>query len=70
MSAATYTTRSGDTWDAIAKRALGDERYMYLLLDANPTYNLTARFAAGVVLTVPALPDPPLAESLPPWRAA
>jgi len=66
----TYTTRSGDTWDAIAYRALGAERYMDLMLDANPAHNYVARFDAGVVLVVPALPELERPASLPPWRRA
>lgn len=64
----TYTTRSGDTWDAIAFRALGSENYMDLLIDANPKVNYAARFPAGVVLNVPDLPMPARPASLPPWR--
>lgn len=63
-----YTTRSGDTWDAIAYRALGSEFHMDLMLDANPEHNYVARFDAGVVLVVPDLPDPERPSSLPPWR--
>lgn len=66
----TYTTRSGDTWDSIALRTLGAERYMDALLDANPLHNYVLRFDAGVVLDVPALPDPVRPVSLPPWRVA
>ena len=68
MAASTYTTRQGDTWDAIAYRALGAERYMYLMLDANPEHNYTAIFSDGVVLVVPAIPAAELPSSLPPWR--
>lgn len=67
-SPSTYTTRSGDTWDVIALRTLGAERWMYLLIDANPEHNYVARFGAGVVLAVPALPTPALPSSLPPWK--
>ena len=63
-----YTTRSGDTWDQIAARALNNELLMHLMLDANPTYNYVARFEDGVVLNVPELPEAGLSESLPPWR--
>lgn len=63
-----YTTRSGDTWDAIAFRALGSENYMDLMLDANPAHNYVARFNDGVVLVVPDLPSPGRPASLPPWR--
>lgn len=63
-----YTTRSADTWDAIAYRTLGAERYMHLLLEANPEHNYVARFEAGVELAVPEKPTPDLPTSLPPWR--
>lgn len=66
----TYTTRSGDTWDVVAKRTLGAERYMDLLLEANPSHRYVARFDAGVVLVVPDLPGPARPASLPPWRSA
>jgi phage tail protein X len=63
-----YRTRSGDTWDVIAHRALGDERHMHLMLDANPEQLWVAKFDEGVELIVPNLPDEPLPSSLPPWR--
>lgn len=66
--AGSYRTRSGDTWDAIAKREMGDERYMPNLIDANPLHNYVARFDEGVDLTVPDLPEIALPSSLPPWR--
>lgn len=65
-----YKTRSGDTWDVIAFRALGDERYMHLMLDANPEQMWVAKFDEGVELNVPELPSVPLPSSLPPWRRA
>lgn len=68
MSSATYTTRSGDTWDGIALRTLGAERCMDLLIGANPEHRYTARFDEGVVLVVPELPAPERPASLPPWR--
>jgi hypothetical protein len=64
----TYTTRSGDMWDGIALRTLGAERYMDLLLEANPEHNYVLRFDAGVELVVPELPEPVRPASLPPWR--
>jgi phage tail protein X len=66
--ATTIKTVSGDTWDVLSKRAYGSERYMDLLIDANPAHNYVARFDAGVVLVVPDLPSPPRPSSLPPWR--
>lgn len=69
--AGSYKTRSGDTWDAIALRALGSELYMDLMLDANPDQNYVAMFGAGVELVVPDLPTPaPATSNLPPWRLA
>lgn len=67
-AATTYTTRSGDTWDAIALRTMGSELYMDLLIRANPERNYVMRFGAGVVLQVPAIPTPARPASLPPWR--
>lgn len=63
-----YTTRSGDTWDAIAYRALGSQMLMHLMIDANPDHRYVARFDDGVELVVPDLPDPAPPSSLPPWR--
>jgi phage tail protein X len=65
-----YRTRSGDTWDAISYRVYGAERYMDVLLDANPEHNYTARFDEGVDLVVPDLPAQERPASLPPWRRA
>lgn len=62
------TTRSGDTWDVLALRALGSELYMDLLIEANPAHRFTALFGSGVELTVPAAPEPARPSSLPPWR--
>ncbi len=64
-----YTTRSGETWDLIALRALGDERHMHLMLDANPEQHWVAKFDEGVELVVPDLPvESSLPSGLPPWR--
>ena len=64
-----YTTVAGDTWDAIAYRALGSELLMGDMLNANPTHNYVAEFAAGVELDVPDVAvDTTLSSGLPPWR--
>ena len=68
--ASSYRTRSGDTWDAIALRALGSELLADLMIDANPAHNRIVIFGAGVTLAVPALPAPARPSSLPPWRVA
>lgn len=63
----TYTTVAGDTWDYIAYKTLGSERYTYLLLEANEGYNDIVVFRAGIELTVPAITTQK-PSSLPPWR--
>jgi phage tail protein X len=63
----TYTTISGDTWDAIAYAQMGDERYMHLLVLANPAHAYIDRFPAGIVLTIPEVPEAETSTSLPPW---
>ena len=63
-----YTTVSGDTWDSIAYSELGDERYMGLLLLANPAQDYVLSFPDGVALTVPDVPEPDPDANLPPWR--
>lgn len=67
MSATTYTTIAGDTWDMIALRALGSEQHVPALMDANPAHVWTLRFGAGVVLALPSIASAAPA-SLPPWR--
>jgi len=65
---AEHTTASGDTWDALAYTLLGDERYMDLLILANPAHAYLVRLPAGLVLTVPVVPTPDTSPNLPPWR--
>ena len=63
----TYTTSQGDTWDRIALDKMGSEKYMSLLIEANPKYNQVVIFPAGTRLVIP---DAPVvtASSLPPWK--
>ena len=68
MANATYTTTAGDTWDALALALLGNERYLDLLILANPAHACLTRLPAGLVLTVPSRPTPDPAPNLPPWR--
>lgn len=68
MAEATYTTTAGDTWDALALTLLGNERYLDLLILANPAHAYTVRFGAGVELTIPVVPRPDTSPNLPPWR--
>lgn len=69
MTETTYTTIQGDMWDAIAHRIWGEERLMHHLMAANPKRHETVVFEAGVVLTVPVLPDGSQTQEVrAPWR--
>lgn len=54
---ASITTRDGDTFDLLARRAYGDDQQAALLRSANP--GAVEPFEAGVVLTVPDQPNAP-----------
>ncbi len=56
-------------WDAIAREVYGSEKYMHLLLDANPAHRETVLFSAGVTLSAPEnTSDIGISETLPPWK--
>ena len=63
----TYTTISGDMWDLIAKKTLGNEMQTDALIKANIKHRDIFVFPAGVTLTIPDLPVK-LPDSLPPWK--
>lgn len=65
--AATYTTKSGDQWDTIAKAVYGKEGCADFLMKQNLPLLDVFSFDAGTVLNTPALPEE-LDGSLPPWR--
>ena len=56
MSSA-YTTRTGDTFESIARKKYGDERYASNIVAANP--GASEPLFPGTVLTIPALPGAP-----------
>lgn len=62
-----YKTVSGDCWDYIAYKTLGSERYMDMILAANPEYRELAVLPAGLRLHIPAV-ETPKPQKLPPWR--
>ena len=65
----TYTTKSGDMWDAIAYLAYGSTAHTAKLIMANPVYADVYFFPAGVELTVPDLHETDVdASFVPPWR--
>ena len=66
----TIKTQQGDTWDILAKRSYGDERFMDVLIKANPTHQEVMFFSAGVILDVPAIDTNSQLHkaNLPPWK--
>lgn len=52
-----YTTKSGDTWDTIARDAYGDEYHAGDLMEANPGHIGTFIFSAGEKVIVPTLEE-------------
>lgn len=62
-----YMTKSGDTWDVIAKEVYGSEYHADVLMAANPQEIDTFIFNAGVELNTPALEEE-RDGLLPPWK--
>jgi len=58
---------SGDMWDSIAFKMLGDEMHKTALMEANLKYRHLYIFPAGVVLNIPEITASP-ASGLPPWK--
>lgn len=61
-----YSTISGDTWDGIAYKTMGDGYLMDLLIAENPQHSDILVFPAGVELTIPDVEDE-TSDTLPPW---
>lgn len=64
----TYTTVLGDTWDMIAFKVYGKEKYAKELVEANLKYIETVIFSAGTVLVIPDIKETVDYSSLPPWK--
>ena len=65
--AGTYKTTQGDTWDLIAYKLFGSEKYMKNLIEANWPLLDVLIFPYGIELTVPDLPEEQ-DDDLPFWR--
>ena len=62
-----YQTIQGDTWDIIAKKVYGNEKYLdYLMANNFPLLDCFV-FPAGVAVSTPALPVS-VQDDLPLWR--
>lgn len=65
--AGTYTTTQGDTWDLIAYKLYGEEKYMKYLIEANWQMLDVLIFSSGTVLTVPDIQEK-TDDDAPFWR--
>lgn len=67
MTKCVYKTIQGDTWDGIAVKVYGDEKYMNELLEANQAYREIIIFPANVSLSLPDI-QTQTTTILPPWK--
>lgn len=64
-----YKTIQGDTWDGIAAKVYGDEKYLNNLLEKNQKYKDIIIFSSGVSLELPEI-EAEATTILPPWKKA
>nr|DAQ22949.1 MAG TPA: tail protein [Caudoviricetes sp.] len=64
-----YKTIQGDTWDGIAVKVYGDEKYLNNLLEKNQKYKDIIIFSSGVSLELPEI-EAEATTILPPWKKA
>lgn len=68
---ATYTTKQGDTWDAIAYSQLGSEWLYPQIIELNSSFCDVVIFPEGVILELPEITDAEVNNAqadLSPWR--
>lgn len=63
-----YTTREGDTFDALALEMYGEETLAHYIIEFNPDYADVLIFDANVALRLPIVEDVETPDTLPPWR--
>lgn len=63
-----YTTKDGDTFDALAIAAYNNEKMASYIIDHNRQYAGTLIFEAGIKLQIPMYESTAAPETLPPWR--
>ena len=64
----THITVEGDTFDSLALQYYNDEKLASAIIQANLDHCDTLIFEAGITLTIPAVSEVTLPETLPPWR--
>lgn len=62
-----YITIQGETWDEIAYKVYGSEKYADFLMASNYSFLDILIFSAGTILNTPDLPATSI-DKLPPWR--
>ena len=65
-----YTTREGDTFDALALEMYGEETLAHYIIEFNPDYADVLIFEANVALRLPIVENVETPDTLPPWRRA
>lgn len=63
-----YTTREGDTFDALALEMYGEETLAHYIIEFNPDYADVLIFEANVELRLPIVENVETPDTLPPWR--
>ena len=63
-----YTTREGDTFDALALEMYGEETLAHYIIEFNPDYADVLIFDANVAILLPIVEDVEMPDTLPPWR--
>ena len=66
----TYMAPQGAVWDWISWKHYGDERFIDVLLEANPTLRHIVQFEEPILIIIPDKPvvPPDSVTKLPPWK--
>ena len=62
-----YSTLGDETWDQVALKTYGAERFANVLMNANPAYQGVVFFDSGMVLIIPQLTSGTLTAVMP-WN--
>lgn len=67
---ATTLSRMGETWDMVARRVYGNERFMNVLIAANINLRHIVLFPCGMEIVTPKIDTRSTAcdINLPPWK--
>lgn len=72
MSGYTYVCTAGETFDAVARKVYGDEKYAAELLCANPEHATRSMFTGMEVLLLPSITVLPVNQTeistVAPWK--